>query len=137
MLKCTIAIQKVNNIVINCLQNPYISIKSDKRQHNTIENWAILDNDFEIFLTTLIPNKLLQALYFHIFALGYLKDGNLYFKDITNTNNLILNLSVRLNCRPEKENKREEKEIDRYLKITDSEEGAVKKKNKSAKKRKA
>lgn len=58
-------------------------------------------NNFGTFLTILISDETLQAFSFHIFALGYLKARALHFENVTNADNLILNLSARLDYRLE------------------------------------
>lgn len=136
MLKRTITIQKLNNIVISRLQNPRVSIINDKQQHITSQDWVILSNDFGTFLTTPIPNKTLQALCFHISTLGYFKDGVPHFEDIIDMDNLTLSLSAGLDCRLEQEDEREEKEDNGCLKDMDFKEEVVKKKNKRTKRKK-
>lgn len=96
----------------------------------------MLGNDFGTFLTISIPDKTLQALCLYISTLGYLEDGALYFKDVTDTDNLILSLSAKLDYKQEQERKRKEEEDNGCLKVIDSKDKMIKKKNKRVGKRK-
>lgn len=97
----------------------------------------MLGNDFKTFLITPIPDKTLQALCFHISTLEYLKDRALYFKDITDADNLTLSLNTELDCKSEQNDQWEKEEDNGCPKVTNSKEKAVKKKNKHVKKKKA
>lgn len=62
--KCTIAIQKLNNIIINYHQNSYINIINDKQQNNINQDWKILGQNFKTFISNLILDKIFQLFAF-------------------------------------------------------------------------
>lgn len=51
-----------------------------------------------------------RALRFYIFALEYLEDKVLRFKDVTNADNQILSVNAGLDYKPERKKEQEEKE---------------------------
>ena len=73
-LRHTIAIQKFNNIIINCFQNPGPSILPNKWQFDTSQDLEILENDFDSVSLDTIPDGTLQARSFYLFLLGYLEE---------------------------------------------------------------
>lgn len=115
-----IAIKKLNNIIINCLWNPHVSVLSDKWHFDFRQDWEILISDFESFNSNDLADKTLQTLGFHISATRYLEEGSLYFTNITD---------LKLTVKPAV--------IDNPgWVITDSEKKVVKKKNKNTAKKK-
>ena len=78
-----IAIKKLNNIMINCLQNPHASVFSDKWRFDSSQDLDILALDFGGCNTDDIADKTLRALGFHISATGYLEEGLPRFTDVT------------------------------------------------------
>lgn len=120
MLCYIIAIKKLNNIMMNCLQNPQASVLPDKCCFDSKQNWKTLAFDFKSFSIDDLADKTLQALGFHISAIGYLEKEFPRFKDVTN-----LELTAELAM------------VDNASQIvTDSKEKLVKKKNKRMAKRK-
>ncbi len=63
----------------------------------------MFSQDFETFLISLISNKTLQTLYFHIFTMKYLKVEVSYFENVTNVDNLNLSLNAGLDYRSKQE----------------------------------
>ena len=114
-----IAIKKLNNIMINCLQNPRTSVLPDKWHFDLSQNWEIFTLDFGGCSRDDIADKTLQALGFHIFATGYFKERSPRFTDITD---LELIAEPAMIDNPGQD-------------VTDSEEKVVKKKNKCTAKR--
>ena len=119
-LRRIIAIKKLNNIMINCLQNPRTSILPDKWRFDSSQDWETLALDFGGCSTDDIADKTLRALGFHISATGYLKERSLRFTDITD---------LELTAEPVVMDSPNQV-------VTDSEEEVVKKKNKCAAKKK-
>ena len=115
-----IAIKKLNNIMINCLQNPRASVLPDKWRFDSSQDWETLALDFGGCSTDDIADETFRALGFQISATGYLEEGFPRFTDVTD-----LELSAELAM------------VDNPGQVvTDSEEEVVKKKNKRAAKRK-
>ena len=106
--------------MINCFQNPRLSVLLNKWCFNLSQNWKILILDFDSFSTDNIADKTLQALGFHISAIGYLEKGFPRFTDIT---------ELELNTEPAVVNNLSQI-------VTNFEEEVVKKKNKHVAKRK-
>ena len=120
MSRRIIAIKKLNNIMINRLQNPRTSVLPDKWLFDLSQNWETLALNFGGFSTDDIADKILQALVFHISATGYLEKGSLRFIDITD---------LELTAKPAVVNNLGQV-------VMDSGEKMVKKKNKRAAKKK-
>ena len=120
MSRRIIAIKKLNNIVINRLQNLRASILPAKWRFDSSEDWETLALDFGGCSIDDIADKTLQALSFHISATRYLEEGSPRFTDVTD-----LELTAKLAV------------VDNPgWVVTDSEEEVVKKKNKCTAKRK-
>ena len=119
MLRRIIAIKKLNNIMINCLQNLRPSILPDKWRFDMIQDCETFASNFDSFSTDDITEKTLQALGFHISATGYLEKRSLRFTDVTGLQ-LYAKLAV----------------VDNPSQVvTNLEENMIKKKNKHAAKR--
>lgn len=98
----TIAIQKLNNIMIMRLRNLHASFLSDKWRHDKSQNWDVLGQNFESFSTDPIADETLFALRLHISATGYLEDGAPRFTDVTDADDLSL-INAGLDRRPAQE----------------------------------
>ena len=83
-LRRIITIKKLNNIIINCLQNPNVCLFLDKWYFDLSQDWEILILNYENFNADAIAKKTLQALGFHISIIGHLEKKFLYFTNITN-----------------------------------------------------
>lgn len=66
-----------------------------------------------------------MAFCLHLSTISYIKDGIPQFKDITNADNLALNLGVVLDCQPEQEKEK----VNNGIPVIDFEKKARKKKN--------
>ena len=115
-----IAIKKLNNIMINRLQNLRASVLPDKWRFDSSQDWETLTLDFRGCSTDDIADETLQALGFHISATGYFEEGSPRFTDVTD---------LELTAEPAVMNNPGQV-------VTDSEEKVVKKKNKCVAKRK-
>ena len=115
-----IVIKKLNNIMINCLQNPRATVLHDKWHFDSSQDWKTLALDFEGFNTDDIADGTLRTFSFHISATQYLEEEFPRFKDI---------LDLELTTKPAMVNNLGQI-------VMDSEEKVVKKKNNCAAKRK-
>lgn len=88
----TIIIWKLNNIIINRLQNPQPNVFPDKQQFDTSWDCKIFKNDFDSVNLDIIPDNILQALNFHFSSLGYLEEKVFWFVNITNNSDLTIEL---------------------------------------------
>ena len=70
-------------MIINRFWNPYASILPNKWRFNLSPDWEIFALDFESFSTDNIANETFWALGLYIFTIEYLKEGFLYFTDVT------------------------------------------------------
>lgn len=83
MLRYIIAIIKLNNNMINYLQNPRSSVVPDKWCFDLSQNWEILALDFDSFSIDDIADEIFQVLGFHISTTRYLEKRFLHFIDVT------------------------------------------------------
>ena len=120
MLRYIITIKKLNNIMINHLQNPPASVFPDKWRFDSSQDWEIFALDFGGCSTDDIVDKTLRALGFHISATRYFEEGSPRFINV---------IDLELTTKPAV--------VDNPGQVvTDSEEEVVKKKNKRTAKRK-
>lgn len=77
-----IAIQKLNNIIINCLTNPQLSVLLKKWRLNTSQNWEVLGDNFNSVNLDGISENILQALGFYHSPFDYLKKRVLRFANV-------------------------------------------------------
>ena len=89
-LHCRMAIQKLNNIIINWLTNPQPSVLPDKWQFDTSQDWEVLRDNFDSFSSETILNAILQALNFHYSFLGYLEKAAPWFIDVIDKSKLAI-----------------------------------------------
>lgn len=113
-----IAIWKLNNIMINWLANPRLSMLLDKWRFDTSLDWEVLENEFNSVSSKTMPYATLQALGFHYSLLDYLEKRAVWFINITD--------KPKLAIKPEDNNQP----------ITDSEDEKVKKRLECATKKK-
>lgn len=119
-LRHIIIIKKLNNIIINCFQNPRTSVVPHKWRFDSNQDWKTLALDFGGFSTDDMADETLRALGIRISATGYLEEESPRFTDIT---------ELELTAKPAV--------MDNPGQIVmDSEEEMVKKKNKCVAKRK-
>ena len=82
-LRRRMAIQKLNNIMINWLTNSQPNVLLDKWRFDTSQDWDVLRDDFDSVSSKTILDATLQALGFHYSPLGYLEEGTPQFVDVT------------------------------------------------------
>ena len=114
----TIAIQKLNNITINCFQNLQPSAFLDKWRFDTSQELEVLGDNFDSVSSDTIPDGILQALSFHFSLLRRFQEGAPRFVNATDNPDLTI------------------EPVDNNQPITDSKDEKVRKKNKCAAKRK-
>ena len=83
-LRYRMAIQKLNNIMINRPTNPQSSVLPDKWRFDASQDCNVLKDDFNSVSSKIIPNATLQAIGFYHSPLCYLEEGALRFVDVTN-----------------------------------------------------
>lgn len=86
----TIAIWKFNNITINCLTHPQLSVILDKSWFNTSLDWEWLWNDFDGVSLDTKANGILQALHFDFSPLNYFEKRILRFANVTDKSELAI-----------------------------------------------
>ena len=87
---CRIAIQKLNNIIINMLTNPRLSVLPNKWWFDTSQDLEILGDDIDSVSLETILDNILRAHSFNRFSLDYLKKGAPRFVDSTNEPKLVI-----------------------------------------------
>ena len=115
-----LAIEKLNNIVYSCLNNPWPNVISDKWKHNTTQDWKFLAKNFDGISNELIADGDLSKLDIHILALGYLEKGRSRFIEVT-----------------EDDNKELDKDAKKEPMVSDWEEEDIKKRTRQKEKRDA
>ena len=115
----TITIQKLNNIIINCFQNPRPSILPNKWQFDTSQDSEVLEDNFDSVSLDTIPDGTLRALNFYFSLLGYFEERAPWFVNVTNNRDLTI------------------EPVDNNQTITEFEDEKMRKQNKRAAKRKA
>lgn len=112
------SIRKLNNIIVSCLTYPRPSVINNRWRHDTSQDWEYLAKNYNNFTTTLIPDKTLLRLGFHILSIGYLEDRAPCFTKVTEDDNTSFNREMV----EDEVGKEDGKEA-----VTDSEEEACKK----------
>ena len=79
----TIAIWKLNNIIINRFQSPQPSMLSDKWQFDTSLDWEVLGDNFDSVSLDTIADNTLGSLNFYFSPLAYLEERASRFVDVT------------------------------------------------------
>lgn len=100
-------------------------MQNDKLRYNTSQYQKQLNRNFNKFSLNLIRDKTIITLCLYCSAIGYVKDGTSHFTDITNADDLTLNLDVRLDYRL----KQEKKEKNNEIPVINSKKAVMKKKN--------